>query len=135
MPERVAAKRLIMKIFNDESPIYLQLRKHIEEKILEGALKEEDAIPSLRTMAKDYSLNPITVANALSALVEEAILYKKRGLGIYVAPGARRKIIESRRESFETEILEPALQKAKQLELTESELNDKIKKIYGGPRD
>jgi DNA-binding transcriptional regulator YhcF (GntR family) len=63
------------------------------------------------------------------------ILYKKRGLGIYVAPDARRKIIESRRESFENEILEPALQKARQLEITESELHDKIKKIYGGPRD
>ena len=63
-----------MKIFNDDAPIYIQLRKHIEELILNRVLAEEDSIPSLRTMAKDYSLNPITIANALSALVDEGVL-------------------------------------------------------------
>lgn len=124
-----------MKMFNDETPIYLQLRKHIEELILDCVLKEEDGIPSLRVMARDYSINPITVANALSALVEEGILYKKRGLGMYVSPDARRRIIESRRHSFETEVLTPTLQKAKQLEFSADELHNKIKQIYGGPSD
>jgi DNA-binding transcriptional regulator YhcF (GntR family) len=124
-----------MKIFNDDTPIYLQLRRHIEEQILDRALKEEDSIPSLRNMARDYSLNPITVANALSALVEEGILYKKRGLGFYVAHTARRMIIESRRQTFDTEVLTPALQKARQLEFTQDELNQRIQNIYGGPSD
>ena len=124
-----------MKIFNDDTPIYLQLRRHIEEQILDRALKEEDSIPSLRNMARDYSLNPITVANALSALVEEGILYKKRGLGFYVAQTARRMIIESRRQTFDTEVLTPALQKARQLEFTQDELNQRIQNIYGGPSD
>ena len=124
-----------MKIFNDDTPIYLQLRRHIEEQILDRALKEEDSIPSLRNMARDYSLNPITVANALSALVEEGILYKKRGLGFYVAQTARRMIIESRRQTFDTEVLTPALQKARQLEFTQDDLHQRIQNIYGGPSD
>ncbi len=124
-----------MKIFNDDTPIYLQLRKHIEEQILDSALKEEDPIPSLRNMARDYSLNPITVANALSALVEEGILYKKRGLGFFVAQAARRRIIESQRQTFDTEVLTPALQKARQLEFGEDELHARIKQIYGGTSD
>lgn len=124
-----------MKMFTDDAPIYIQLRKHIEELILNQGLKEEDGIPSLRTMAKDYSLNPITISNALSALVEEGILYKKRGLGFYVIEGARRRIIESRREAFATETLVPTLNRAKQLEFSRPELSKIIDDIYGGNRD
>ncbi|MEF3695162.1 MAG: GntR family transcriptional regulator [Candidatus Cloacimonadota bacterium] len=124
-----------MKMFTDDAPIYIQLRKHIIELILNLGLKEEDSLPSLRTMAKDYSLNPITISNALSALIEEGILYKKRGLGFYVSEGARRRIIESRREDFFTETLVPTLNRAKQLEFSRPELSKIIDDIYGGNRD
>lgn len=121
-----------MKIFNDEAPLYLQLRKHIEELILEKALSEEAAIPSIRTLAGDYKLNPVTVGNALSSLVEEGVLYKKRGVGIYVSPGARRLIITMRSQDFITEKLEPVLRKAQQLELPKAEIIKLTETIYGG---
>ena len=121
-----------MKIFNDESPLYLQLRKHIEELILERALPEEAAIPSIRIMARDYNLNPITVGNALSSLVDEGILYKKRGVGMYVSPGAREMIIQIRGRDFLSEKLEPVLKKAKQLEIAKHEILTLTDTIYGG---
>ncbi|HNX37994.1 MAG TPA: GntR family transcriptional regulator [Candidatus Cloacimonadota bacterium] len=121
-----------MKLFNEDSPIYIQLRKHIQELILNRVLQEEDAIPSLRVMARDYSLNPITVANAVGALVEEGILYKKRGVGIYVSPGAREHIISHRSETFVRETLEPALKMANQLEIPRERIDEIIESVYGG---
>lgn len=121
-----------MKIFNDEAPLYLQLRKHIEELILQKSLSEEAAIPSIRTLAGDYKLNPVTVGNALSSLVEEGVLYKKRGVGIYVSPGARRLIITMRSQDFITEKLEPVLRKAQQLELPKEKIIKLTETIYGG---
>ncbi len=121
-----------MRIFKDDSPIYLQLRRHIEELILDRQLSEEEAIPSIRIMARDYQLNPITVGNALSSLVEAGILYKKRGVGIFVSPGARERIIELLSRDFVTQSLEPALTKARQLELPKQQIIELIESIYGG---
>ncbi|PKN73139.1 MAG: GntR family transcriptional regulator [Candidatus Cloacimonetes bacterium HGW-Cloacimonetes-3] len=121
-----------MKMFNEDSPLYLQLRKHIEELILSGVLCDNDAMPSLRNMAKDYSLNPITVSNAIGALVDEAILYKKRGVGIYVSPGARKLIISTRSKDFITETLQPTILMAKQLDLPKQQITTIIDTIYGG---
>ncbi len=121
-----------MKLFNEDSPVYLQLRRHIEERILNGHLKDEEAIPSIRIMAKDYSINPLTVGNALSALIDAGILYKKRGVGIFVSPGARQLIIKIRSNDFISEKLEPILRMAKQLEIAEETIITTISKIYGG---
>jgi len=127
-----ATQEAIMKLFNEDSPVYLQLRRHIEERILNGHLKDEEAIPSIRIMAKDYSINPLTVGNALSALIDAGILYKKRGVGIFVSPGARQLIIKIRSNDFISEKLEPILRMAKQLEIAEETIITTISKIYGG---
>jgi len=124
-----------MKIFNDEAPIYLQLRQHIEELILDKALQEDSAIPSIRNMARDYSLNPITVGNALSLLVDEGILYKKRGVGMFVSPEARRQIIETRGQDFITDKLEPVIVNARQLEIPRKKITQIIEEIYGGTNE
>jgi len=121
-----------MKVFNEDTPIYLQLRRHIEELILNGHLREEEAIPSIRIMARDYSINPLTVGNALSALMEEGILYKKRGVGIFVTTGARQQIIVNRSGDFIEEKLKPVLQMARQLELPQANIQEIINEIYGG---
>ncbi len=121
-----------MKIFNGETPIYLQLRSHIEDLILEAKLPEEAQIPSLRVMASDYGLNPITVGNALSLLVDEGVLQKKRGVGMFVAPGARELIISARGKDFITDSLEPVLRKARQLELPKAQIMQSLNTIYGG---
>jgi len=112
-----------MKIFNDEAPIYLQLRQHIEELILDKALQEDSAIPSIRNMARDYSLNPITVGNALSLLVE------------FVSPDARRQIIETRGQDFITDKLEPVIVNARQLEIPRKKITQIIEEIYGGTNE
>lgn len=124
-----------MKIFNDEAPIYLQLRQHIEELILEGTLQEDAAIPSIRNMARDYSLNPITVGNALGSLVDEGILYKKRGVGMFVSPDARRLIIGTRGQDFIDHKLEPVINHARQLEIPKEKITQITEKIYGGTNE
>jgi len=121
-----------MKIFNDDTPIYLQLRQHIEELILDRTLSEEESIPSIRIMARDYQLNPITVGNALSSLVEEGVLYKKRGVGIYVSQGARELIIKARSQDFIDQKLGPVLRNARQLELPKAQIIKLTEDIYGG---
>lgn len=121
-----------MKIFNDAAPIYLQLRRHIEELILERKLPEEAQIPSFRELAREYGLNPITVGNALGSLVEEGVLQKKRGVGIFVASGARELIISERGKDFITDSLEPVLKKARQLELSKEKVMELTNTIYGG---
>jgi len=120
-----------MKAFKDDIPIYLQLRQQIEEQILARALKEEDRLNSLREMAAEYRINPITAGNAVNALVEEGILYHKRGIGIFVSPGAREMIIRSRKSSFVQESLVPTIKLAKGYEISREEIINKVKKVYG----
>lgn len=124
-----------MNTFNNDSPLYLQLRRHIEARIISKALKEEEALPSLRVLAQDYNLNPITVGNALSALIEAGILLKKRGVGNFVAPGAREKLIAEKSKDFITEQLEPLIKLARQLELPKATLISTIDTIYGGTNE
>jgi DNA-binding transcriptional regulator YhcF (GntR family) len=120
-----------MKAFKDDIPIYLQLRQQIEEQILVRALKEDDRLKSLREMAAEYRINPITAGNAVNALVDEGILYHKRGIGIFVSPGARESIIASRKSSFVQESLVPTIRLAKGYEISREEIISKVKKVYG----
>jgi len=120
-----------MKAFKDDIPIYLQLRQQIEEQILVRALKEDDRLKSLREMAAEYRINPITAGNAVNALVDEGILYHKRGIGIFVSPGARESIIASRKSNFVQETLVPTIRLAKGYEISREEIISKIKKVYG----
>ncbi|NLO11022.1 MAG: GntR family transcriptional regulator [Candidatus Cloacimonetes bacterium] len=121
-----------MKIFNDDSPLYLQLRRHIEELILERHLQDGQVIPSIRVMSADYGVNPLTVSNALGALVEEGILYKKRGVGIFVASGARSAIIAARAQDFIATQLQSTLIKARQLDIPKDAVTKLLNETYGG---
>lgn len=120
-----------MKIFKEDTPIYLQLRQHIEEMILNKVLCEEELIPSVRAMARDYSINPLTVTSAIHSLAEEGVLYKKRGVGIFVSPNARELIIKSRSKSFVTETLEPIILRAHRLEIPKQQIINRLNAIYG----
>lgn len=120
-----------MKVFKDDVPIYLQLRQQIEEQILARALREEESVKSLRVLAQEYRINPLTAANAINLLVDEGILYQKRGIGVFVSTGARDQIIKSRRGRFIEDTLVPAMQLAKRLEITEEEVIKKVRVIYG----
>lgn len=90
--------------WSDDLPIYRQLRDRVVAMILEGALKDGDALPSVRNVAAEYRLNPLTVLKGYQELVEEGLVEKKRGLGMYVTDGARKRLLKDERQRFvETE--------------------------------
>jgi DNA-binding transcriptional regulator YhcF (GntR family) len=86
--------------WNDNAPIYRQLRDRVVAMILDGILKQGDALPSVRQVAADFQLNPITVSKAYQELVDDQLVEKRRGLGMYVAEGARKALLHSERERF-----------------------------------
>ena len=86
--------------WNDNQPIYRQLRDRMVALILEGALKEGDPLPSVRAVAADYRLNPLTVLKGYQQLVDERLVEKRRGRGMYVSEGARRLLLAGERERF-----------------------------------
>lgn len=86
--------------WNDDQPIYRQLRDRVVAMILDGVLKEGDALPSVRTVAADYRLNPLTVLKGYQELVDEELVEKKRGLGMYVKDGARNLLLKGERKKF-----------------------------------
>jgi GntR family transcriptional regulator len=86
--------------WNDNSPIYRQLKERIVVMMLEGQLKPGDVLPSVRQIAADYQLNPITVSRAYQELADETLVEKRRGLGMYVTEGATGKLLASERERF-----------------------------------
>jgi GntR family transcriptional regulator len=86
--------------WNDTTPIYLQLKERVVAMMLDGILKPGDALPSVRQVAADFQLNPITVSRAYQELVDETLVEKRRGLGMYVTEGAPEKLLASERERF-----------------------------------
>jgi len=86
--------------WNDNQPIYRQLRDRMVALILEGVLKEGDPLPSVRAVAADYRLNPLTVLKGYQQLVDEGLVVKRRGLGMFVSDGARRLLLAGERERF-----------------------------------
>lgn len=103
--------------WNDNQPIYRQLRDRVVAMILEGALKEDDPLPSVRNVAAEYRLNPLTVLKGYQSLVDEGLVEKRRGLGMFVLPGARKKLLASERERFLREEWPKILERIEQLDL------------------
>lgn len=103
--------------WNDNQPIYRQLRDRVVAMILEGVLKEEDPLPSVRNVAAEYRLNPLTVLKGYQALVDEGLVEKRRGLGMFVLPGARKKLLASERERFLREEWPKILDRIERLDL------------------
>lgn len=86
--------------WSDNQPIYRQLRDRVVAMILEGALKEGDPLPSVRSVAAEYQINPLTVLKGYQALVDEALVEKRRGLGMFVKEGASRALMKNERDQF-----------------------------------
>lgn len=92
-----------MDEWNDSQPIYRQLRDRVVAMILDGALKEGDPLPSVRNVAADYRVNPLTVLKGYQELVDEELVEKRRGLGMFVKTGARDLLLRGERQKFLTE--------------------------------
>jgi GntR family transcriptional regulator len=108
--------------WNDSQPIYWQLKERTVAMILDGTLAEGEALPSVRNVASEFQLNPITVSKSYQALVDEGLVEKRRGLGMFVCEGARRKLIESERAKFLNEEWPAMLSRIEQLGLSIEEL-------------
>ena len=117
---------------NSDKSIYIQIAELIENDILQSNLKEEDQAPSTNKVAKVYNINPETARKGLNILVDEDILYKKRGMGMFVSPGARKKILKKRQNTFFKDILPDILTEAHRLEISKKEVIKVIEDFKGG---
>lgn len=116
--------------FNESTPIYLQIKCEIEKAIIYGSLEEEEAVPSIRIMAKQYRLNPQTISNAISELLNEGILFKKRGIGMFVEKGAQKKLKTKTYEEFIQADLQKIVTKSRSLGISKKELLNLIEESY-----
>ena len=102
---------------SDEQPIFLQIYEGIEDAIVSGAFQEEGQIPSITEFSVTYKINPATALKGVSLLVDEGILYKKRGVGMFVSRGARAQVRAKRRTQFYDRYVMQMLEEAKRLSL------------------
>ena len=106
---------MLGKSFDDNSPLFLQIKARIEDQIINGVLEEDVQIPSTTQIVGFYKINHITVSKGVGLLVDEGILYKKRGVGIFVSKGAKDMLIDKRQQNFLTQYMKPMLAEAKKL--------------------
>ena len=116
---------------DNEKPIFLQLAEEIEDDILKGIFEEESQIPSTTEVAINFKMNPATANRGVNILVEEGIIYKKRGIGMFVATGAREKIINKRKAAFFIDFIQPLLKESENLKLTKNEIIAMIERGFG----
>jgi len=117
----------------DESrPIFLQLAEQIENDILSGALPEESQVPSTNEFAAFLRINPATAGKGVNLLVDTGILYKKRGIGMFVAEGARARIVAQRRDRFRDQFVAPLLAEAEKLGIEPEQLATMIRETRVG---
>ena len=112
---------------NQEKSIYVQIAEMVETDILRGILLEEERAPSTNELAKQYAINPATAAKGINILVDEEILYKKRGIGMFVSTGAKEKILTRRRGEFYENYIKKLLKEAESIGLDKEQVIDLIK--------
>lgn len=117
-----------MKIdFSSQVPIYHQIAQSIENDIIKGVYEEETQVPSTTEISLNYKINPATVAKGYNLLVDDSIIYKKRGVGMFVALGAKKKLTNKRKKDFSKTYVKRLLEEADKLEITIEEIIEMIK--------
>lgn len=120
---------VVLKLdFNNEKSIYLQIAESIEDDIIRGIIEEETQIPSTNQMAVIYKINPATAGKGINLLVDRGILYKRRGIGMFVASDAKKAIQEERKSSFYDKFVVTLLEEAKNLGIGAEDLIEMIRK-------
>lgn len=114
--------------FDDNKPIYLQIKEHIEDSIINETMKTEERIPSTNEFAKYYKINPATAAKGANELVDEGILFIRRGVGMFVTNNAKEILIEKRKEQFYKNYMLPLKDEAEKLHITKEQLMEMIKR-------
>ena len=119
-------------ILNEDEPIFIQISKAIEDEILTDSIKEDEQVPSTTELSRLYNINPATVLKGMNILVDKNILYKKRGLGMFVYKGAKNTIKLLRIESFINKFIKNLIEEANKLDIDKDELLEMIKQYKGG---
>lgn len=113
-----------------EKPIFLQISDEIEDAVFTGAFVEETQVPSTTEISATFKINPATVLKGMNLLVEEGIIYKKRGVGMFVQTGAKQKVREKRQNAFFKDYVHSLVKEAKKLGLTKEELQKLLERGY-----
>jgi GntR family transcriptional regulator len=116
----------LQAIWNDNIPIYQQLRDRIVRLIIEGQLQEGEAVPSVRQVSSDYRINHLTVARAYQELMAGGLLEKRRGIGIFVLTGARLKLLEQEQEKFLNTEFPELLKRIRSLGISQQQITEMI---------
>ena len=114
--------------FDTDKSIYLQIAESIEDDILQKTIEEETQVPSTNQLAIMYRINPATAAKGINLLVNEGILYKKRGIGMFVSTGAADRIKSKRKKAFYDKYIIPLMDEASNLNIQQKEITDMINK-------
>lgn len=117
-----------MTTLDSSKPIFLQIKEQLEDSILDGSLGANERVPSTNEFAAFYQINPATAGKGINELVAEGILFKKRGVGMFVTEGAKGILVEKRKETFRESFVEPLKKEAAKLGIGEDEL---MKMLYG----
>jgi DNA-binding transcriptional regulator YhcF (GntR family) len=115
-------------LIEEGKPIFQQIAERIEDDIISGTLPEESQAPSTNQFAAFYHINPATAAKGVNLLVEQGILYKKRGIGMFVSTGAKQAIIAKRQEQFYEQFVQAMLTEAKKLNIGRDQLIEMIQR-------
>lgn len=113
---------------DDTKPIFLQIRENIEDSIISGSLNAGDKVPSTNEFAAYYQINPATAAKGVNELVAEEILFKRRGVGMFVTDNAKELLVTKHKANFYEEYMKPLKQAAEKLDIDKTELVDMLKK-------
>ena len=116
--------------FDDEKPVFLQIAEGMEDAILTGVFQEESRIPSTTELSVTYKINPATALKGINLLVDAGIVYKKRGVGMFVAEGAVRKLRQKRKDQFYENFVSRLVEEAKKLEITDVEIISMIERGF-----
>lgn len=119
-------------ILNEDEPIFIQISKAIEDEILTDSIKEDEQVPSTTELSRLYNINPATVLKGMNILVDKNILYKKRGLGMFVGIGAKEIIKQLRKENFKNKFIKNIIEEANKLDIDKKELVEMINEYKGG---
>lgn len=113
--------------FKSDMPIFVQIAEQLENAILAGAYEEEEQAPSTTEISTAYMINPATVLKGVNLLVGDGILYKKRGLGMFIAKGAKEKILNKRKHQFYEKFVIPLVSEAQKLSMTSDEIDEMLR--------
>lgn len=123
------------KSLNENKPIFIQIKEVIEDQIINDQLNDHDQIPSTNQLVQFYKVNHITVSKGINLLVEDEIIYKKRGVGMFVMEGAKEKLLLQRRKDFADEFVLPMLKEAKKLKLSDTTIIKIIDELKGSVKE